>query len=157
MREIEAAVEGRAWMLALAGTLALPDMCAAMESDNGKTTGARYKAWVETWLGGTYETLDSDELWQLRCSMLHQGRSKTRTYERVVFVAPFNGNVFHNNVINDALNLDLPTFCADVIAAVHSWRETMASNPNYVRNSSALMRWHPDGLPPYIVGAPVLL
>lgn len=156
MNEIKAAVDGQAWMLALTGVLSLPDMCAALESENGKTTGQKYKAWVRAWLGDKYTTIDPDDLWQLRCSMLHQGRSKTATYSRIIFVAPNNVFSGHNNILNDALNLDLPTFCQDVLTAVKQWQKSMEGNSHYLINSIGLMRWYPHGLPPYIVGPPVL-
>lgn len=143
-------------MLALTGTLALPDMCAALESDIGTTTGARYKAWVSTWIAPEYADLDADELWRLRCSMIHQGRSETADYERIIFVAPNSGTSFHNNVFDNALNLDLPTFCGDVMDAVRRWETSMQGNANYELNIQSLMRWHPKGLSPYIVGVPVL-
>lgn len=154
--EIEAAVKGNAWVLALSGTLALPDICAALQSPNGETKRSKYENWVRQWLGAAYPELDPAELYQMRCSMLHQGRSGGTSYTRVLFVAPGSGHVFHNNILNDALNLDLPTFCNDVSAAVRLWQSVMVDDENYLRNSSALMRWYPEGLAPYIVGTPVL-
>ncbi|MDQ1181981.1 hypothetical protein [Rhodococcus sp. SORGH_AS_0301] len=153
--EIQAAVRGNAWILALAGALALPDMCAALASSNGETTGAKYKAWWKANLGPTYPNLDADEIYKMRCSMLHQGRSATRSYARVIFIAP-GGPMFHNNVINDAMNLDLPTFCNDVITAVEKWRKDEISNPVVLANAEHLLRWHRGGLSPYIVGIDVL-
>lgn len=44
IKEICAAVDGGAWILALAGMLALPNMCAAIESPNGKTSGPKYRS-----------------------------------------------------------------------------------------------------------------
>ncbi|ANA85427.1 hypothetical protein BOWSER_32 [Gordonia phage Bowser] len=154
--EIRAAVNGNAWILALFGTLAIPDICAALGSPNGKTTGEKYRRWIYHNLRAEYPQLDPAELWQMRCSMLHQGSSKTATYARVIFVAPFQGNVFHNNVINDALNLDLPTFCADVISAGERWYAANQHVDHVAQNLESLVRWHDNGLPPYIVGAPVL-
>lgn len=156
LNEIDAAVKGNAWVLALSGTLALPDICAALQSANGETKRSKYENWVREWLSPAYPELDAAELYQMRCSMLHQGRSAGSSYARVLFVAPVNGNVFHNNILNDALNLDLPTFCSDVSTAVRQWKSSMKDDENFLRNSTSLMRWYPAGLAPYIVGAPVL-
>lgn len=156
IREIKSAVDGEAWMLALTATLALPDICAALQSSDGKTTGKKYKAWVECWLGDKYPTLDADEIYKIRCSLLHQGRTSGVSYSRVIFVAPFNGNVFHNNVLNDALNLDLPTFCKDVLEAVETWRTKTSDNPTVLKNMDSMIQWYPNGLPPYVQGTPVL-
>lgn len=156
MREIRAAIGGGAWVLALFGTIALPDICAALGSLNGQSTGSKYKNWVRGNLSDKYPHLDPEELWQMRCSLLHQGNSSTRSYSRVVFVAPGGGNVFHNNVLNDALNLDLPTFCEDVMSAAESWFEANATNPTVAKNAESLVRWHRGGLSPYVVGLDVL-
>jgi hypothetical protein len=155
LHEIEAAVRGNAWMLALSATLALPDICAALQSPNGETKRSKYENWVQEWLGDKYPDLDASELYQMRCSMLHQGKSQGSSYSRVIFVAP-GSNFFHNNILNDALNLDLPTFCSDVASAVRKWQAAVEGSPDYIRNSVALMRWYPNGLPPYIVGVSVL-
>ena len=161
MNEIRAAVSGRAWILALTGTLALVDACAAVESDTGWATRDKFKPWWTQHLGPKYPQLDADELYQLRNSLLHTGRTVPpqgggNRYSRFIFVAPVNGNVFHNNVINDALNLDLPTFCSDVLTAATRWRKAVESTDAYQRNAEHLIRWYPGGLPPYMVGAPVL-
>lgn len=156
MNEIRAAIQGQAWLLALAGTLALPDMCAALESKDGKTDRHLYKAWVDRWLGDKYSTLESKDLYQMRCSFLHQGKASSKAYERIVFTGVTRDVVMHNNVIDGALNLDLPTFCEDIFAAVHQWQAAMTENTNYQTNIQKLVRWHPAGLAPYIVGIPVL-
>ena len=162
IREIEAAVEGRAWVLALAGTLSLPDICAALQSPNGATTKNKYVAWVKRWLGAEYPNLDPEELYQMRCGMLHQGRTRSskeasgETYSRAMFLGPESSVRMHNSVMGDALVMDLPRFCSDVISAVGRWEASMRDNRNYAINSGSLVRWHPDGLPPYIVGVPIL-
>ena len=156
LNDIETAVASGSWTLALIGTLALPDICAALEHKSGRTDSERYQRWWERNLGPTYPLLDAQELWQLRNSMIHQGRSSGRRYERLVFVRAGSGMVLHNNVFNGALNLDLPTFCADVMNAVQRWRAALAGTDDYERHAEHLLRWHPDGLAPYVVGVPVL-
>lgn len=158
IREIRVAVEGKAWLLALSGVLSLPDMCAAIESVDGRTDGAKYRRWIERWLGEKYPRLNPGELWQLRCSFLHQGRTYARSYERIVFTGLDRRTVFHNNVINNALNLDLPTFCNDMLEAVALWQAAAKDEDaeTYNANLENVVRWYPAGLPPYIVGTPVL-
>ena len=110
--EIRVAVDGGAWTLALAGELALPDICVALESPNGETTARQYKAWWRSNLSDEYPSVDAGEIYKMRCSMLHQRKSKKATYLRVIFVAALpHGGTFNRNIMNDALNLDLPTFC----------------------------------------------
>jgi hypothetical protein len=154
IEEIRGAVGAGAWTLALAGVLALPDICAALESEDGHTTGQQYQLWVDRYLCAEYSMIDARELYKMRCSLLHQGRSSGATYERLVFtVGP--GRV-HKTIMNRALCLDLPTFAGDMIAAVARWRADVSSSAAVKRNEPALIRWYPTGFPPYIVGQPVL-
>ncbi|WP_324644130.1 hypothetical protein [Pseudarthrobacter sp. LT1] len=154
--EIDRAVRAELWMLALAGALALPDICAAVQSPNGKTTGSKYKRWVMDYLLGAYPKLDPDELHQMRCSLLHQGTSSAIKYKRVCFVSPRSGLIIHNSVINDALILDMPMFCRDVIAAVERWRLSVQHTEAYRKNIEHVMRWHRGGVGDYFLGGEVL-
>jgi hypothetical protein len=160
IEDIEFSVQHRRWLLALAGALALPDICAAMQSQNGQTTGSKYKNWVRTHLADTYPRLDPDEMYRMRCSLLHQGTSSTIKYSRIIFLGPDSNLWIHNGLIEhgdqSVLVLDLPTFCSDVIAAVNAWREAVKETANYRRNIDTMMRWRPEGIDPFIVGDRVL-
>jgi len=130
-------------------------MCAAVESENGWSTKEKYLDWFGRYLAPTYPMLSAEECYKLRCSLLHQGRSAGSQYERLIFVAPGVGT-FHNNILNDALNLDLPTFCGDVMSAVRKWREEVKDTPEYQRHAPQVMQWHRGGLSPYFGGVDVL-
>ncbi|MEO8049751.1 MAG: hypothetical protein ABI833_04980 [Acidobacteriota bacterium] len=43
--EVEKALSAGFYHLAIITALGLPDICAALESDDGETSGAKYKAW----------------------------------------------------------------------------------------------------------------
>lgn len=158
--DIQFAVEHERWLLALSGIVALPDICAAVQSQNGETTGSKYKNWVRTYLADKYPRLDPDELYKMRCSLLHQGTSSTFKYSRLIFVAPESIVQIHNGLIENGnesvLILDLPTFCSDVIASVETWRAAVETTANYQRNMDKLMRWRPEGIEPFIAGGRVL-
>ena len=78
-------------------------------------------------------------------------------YSRVLFTIPnAQNNVFHNNVLNDALNLDVTIFCQDVIGAAINWYRVNAKNPHVVANLPSLVRMRPQGLAPYMVGIPLI-
>ena len=62
----------------------------------------------------------------------------------------------HNNVLNDALNLDIQTFCWDVVGSAREWQQTVLGTEPYERNLDRFVRLHPDGLAPYVVGMPVI-
>lgn len=62
----------------------------------------------------------------------------------------------HNNIIGDALNIALITFCHSIIDAVKKWEKEMNNDSNYIKNYKRLMKIHIKGIPPYIVGVPVI-
>ncbi len=158
LQQIAIAVNSGLYFLALAGTLTIPDMCAGLERPNGLTNGPRYRAWFDKWVAPKYQgSMSGGDCYGLRCSLLHQGRAHPHQglYQRVIFVEPGPIGVFHNNVLNNALNLDIPTFCSDMIAGVHAWLPTVQGSPTFQANSQNFFTRHPNGIAPYIVGAPV--
>lgn len=84
------------------------------------------------------------------------GNVSEAKFKRVLSVAPDWGIKIHNTIIDDAIVLDMPTFCVDVVKAVRSWQEAAKDTASYRRDSELLMRWHPNGVSPYVVGPPVL-
>ena len=157
IREIETALGARMWLISLQGTLALVDIAAALQSPDGRTTGAKFKSWFEAHLGETYPLLSSEDMWLLRCGMLHQGRTASKNYDAVIFTLPDGrGNLFHNNIMNQTLQLDLVKFCSDVTAAVETWWATNDHLEPVATNAKDLVRVRQDGMAPYIVGVPIL-
>jgi hypothetical protein len=139
--------------------LGIPDICGAICSDNGEAKGEKYKQWFDKYVGPKYSGfLTGEDCYFFRCSFLHQGSSQhpKSTYSRVIFIEPPARNVFHCNVINDALNLDVRIFCADIISGAESWLKEYEGTEIYERNYSKFMRRYPNGLHPYIVGVPVI-
>jgi hypothetical protein len=157
--EIQKALDAGLHYLAVASALSLPDVCAALESPTGTTSGAQYKAWYDAWLAPLYPNITGDDIYSLRCGVVHQGRfgHPKMQYSRVLFTIPnASRNVFHNNILDDALNLDAPTFCKDIIASVMKWYEAKKTDPAVEVNLPRLLRLHPNGLPPYMVGMPLI-
>ena len=103
--------------------------------------------------------MNGDDCYYFRCSLLHQGSSQHNksNYKRVLFVEPSaTTNIFHNNVINDALNIDVKIFCNDLIGGAEKWLEENENTDLYKKNYDRFMKRYPNGLPPYIVGIPVI-
>jgi hypothetical protein len=160
------AADSRAYYLSLFAALALPDICAAMSSGDGRTNHKRYAAWFDEYVAPKYTvgpkrvpSLSGADCYYYRCSILQQGSSQhpKNTYSRILFVEPgATTNIFHNNVMNDALNLDVRLFCHDVCDGAVSWLATAEESPEYQANFGRFMQRHPNGLPPYIVGLPVI-
>lgn len=160
LRQIEGSAKEGKFYLALFGSLALPSICGALESQDGRDTKSRYAAWFDRWIGPTYDgLLTGEQCYSFRCAMLHQGRAidKGLRYSRVLFVHPSVAHVvMHRNVLNGALNLDVQAFCADMVGGARRWHATVSTSPHFMKNSQSALQTFPEGFPPYIVGVPVI-
>lgn len=153
LREIEHALDAGLFYLALALSLSLPDICAALDSPNGESSGPRYRDWYDTNLAAKYKWFTAADCWSLRCGVLHQGRfgHPNMQYARVFFTLPVPNRIrHHNNIFNDALNLDAITFCRDVVAAVRAWFQANQNSANVQRNLPKLVQFYPAGFAPYV-------
>jgi hypothetical protein len=162
IREIESALQQRFYYLGIATTLTLPDICAALAAPAGSTAGrnqASYEAWYNANLAAKYPTLTASDCYRLRCGVSHQGRfgHPRMQYARALFTVPnAQRNVFHNNIINDALNLDTIIFCSDVIQSIRDWLVANRENATVQANLSHVVQFRPQGLAPYMVGMPLI-
>lgn len=156
--------EGPHYYLALAAALMIPDICGAMEAEDGRSTGARYRAWFDKHVAPKHRTSNTGEpllsgadCYILRCSLLHQGttRHQKSRYSRILFTEP--GPVtLHMNILDDALNIAVREFCQEMAEAASSWLATAKDNASFKHNYGKFLQRYPDGLPPYISGVPVI-
>lgn len=155
LSEIEGALKAGFYYLAIAIALSLPDVCSALESPEGTTSGPQYKAWYDMWLAASYPMVTAIDIYSLRCGIIHQGRfgHDRMQYSRILFTVPNPQRIFcHRNIFNDALNLDACTFCRDIMDSVSRWYAAKQSEPAVQANLPRLLRLHPKGLAPYMVG-----
>jgi len=148
------------YYVALFSALALPDICAALESTNGQASKSKFIAWFDTHVAPRYSGfLDGETCYYFRCSMLHQGSTQHPhgRYSRIIFVEPGNsGMILHNNIVNDALNIDVRIFCEDICTASEKWWNSVSASRQVQANFSRFVRRYPTGLAPYIGGIPVI-
>jgi hypothetical protein len=162
LAQIEAAVNAGAYHLALLGALAIPSICAALESPGGDDTPAKYADWFDVYVGPAYSSgpgsvlFSGDQCYSFRCGMLHQGKAihKGLGYSRVLFLEP-SSSIFHRNIINGALNLDIRIFCADIVRGAKAWLAKVEGTEPYQSNWETSFHRRPSGLKPYVAGAPV--
>ena len=154
--EIELALKNGLYTLALGMTVCIPDICAGLESEDGKTSGAKYKDWYDRYLGDVM-FLNGSDCYYFRCSFLHQGNTihEKSKFDRIIFIAPNDKMSLHNNNLNGVLNIDLEIFCDEVISGAKRWLEDVDSSEVFQSNYKTSFRIHPNGIPPYIVGVPV--
>lgn len=158
LKQIEGSITSGSYLLGLYVSLSLPDICGALESDNGQASGVKYKAWFDKWVAPKYHgLLSGDQCYSYRCGVIHQGRSTHEKlgYSKIVFLEPSDNMTLHSNILNDAYNIDLKIFCNDIVQSVRAWLISVEKNDNFIENNKYLMKRYENGISPYIVGVPV--
>jgi hypothetical protein len=164
--EIEEAVAGKLWLLAVTGSLLVPDVAAALRDQSGQTSRSRYKAWwKDSGLGIAYDGyLSADDAYRYRCSLTHQasGLHPKADSGRVLFMPPSPVTVHKISMgkigprQTNAVALDITAFAADVVGVARGWLRANKSDPIVQRNLEQSVRLHPKGLEPFIIGVPVV-
>jgi hypothetical protein len=160
--QIRAALAVNLYYLSLYVCLTIPDTCGAMSSENGWATQDKYIAWFDQFVGPKYPepiSFTGQDCYAFRCSLLHQGSTQhpSGRYKRIIFVEPGStGNLLHRNLINDAMNLDVPTFCNDILDGADTWFEEAEQTSEYRKNYPQFAQRYPSGFSPYIGGVPVI-
>ncbi|UPO98443.1 hypothetical protein [Cetobacterium somerae] len=125
------------WYAALTVSLLIPDICGNLEFPH-EQVGKRYKQWVEKYLQDKYTSyvgadrkkiifLSAQDCYNLRCSLVHAGSDKVSdkavkdSLSKFHFVIPDERLIIHNNLINDALQLDIGIFCRDMCNSLDEW------------------------------------
>ena len=157
--EIEKALAAGLYHLAIVLAVTLPDVCAALESADGRSNTPRYKAWFESNMATRFSNLTADDCFSLRCGVVHQGRFGLAgsQYDRAVFLLPNpQGGRFRDCIMNDAYFYSADDFCREWLAGVREWVSKKGTDPQVAANSANLIRTHPNGLSPYVKGAAVI-
>lgn len=148
------------YYLSLFAALAIPDICGALDSEDGQASRENYVNWFDKYVAPYYQGLLTGEdcycfrcsLWRQRADIAPRGR-----FSRILFVEPTAvDDTFHCKIIQEALNIDVRVFCQDIIRGVEKWLDEKENTELYKTNLAKFIRRYPDGLPPYIVGVPVI-
>ncbi|MCH8208557.1 MAG: hypothetical protein IIA62_05835 [Nitrospinae bacterium] len=160
LTQVKKGLDENLYLLSLFSALAVPDICGAMSSEDGEANAEKYEVWFDKYVAPKYsDFLSGKDCYFFRCSLLHQGSSQhpRSNYKRVLFVEPSaTTNVFHNNIVNDALNIDVRVFCNDIISGAEKWLGENEETKLFKKNYDKFMKRYPNGLKPYIVGVPVI-
>lgn len=120
---------GRSYWALLHVTVCLPDICAALQSVKGETTGALYKGWCDQYL--IDPKLTGAERWEMRCKVLHQGRASIPPgrYDGFSFAQPaLTGHVDHLGLEGKTLVLDVGKMADEMKAGVEKWIQHLESD-----------------------------
>lgn len=163
IQAVRAAVDQRNSYAALALALTLPDICASLEAADGKTSGRRYAAWWDTFVGPRYRQLlgperiervflSGDDCYALRCAFLHQGldditgQRAQDALDAFRFVQPSDGSEFHRIRADALLNLQVDVFCQEMCRAVEQWLSVASPRAEVGQRLGRLMKIEdPDG------------
>jgi hypothetical protein len=131
---IRKSLEAKNWYSALYLSLTIPDICARLESEDGKTNGQKYAAWFERYMADNYRHaigsdpnphtfLSGNDCYALRCALLHEGASDITTQRCREAVDKFHFTVVgsHCNQFDSILQLDVPTFCNEICDSTEKW------------------------------------
>jgi hypothetical protein len=129
--EMERCRKAAAYWAPLHVAVCLPDICAALQSSNGRATGDRYKKWCNRFASDPL--LTGGERWDMRCKVLHQGRAKVGKrgrYSEYTFSQPAaTGERDHKRIERSTLHLDVGELARETSEAVEKWIEWIEANP----------------------------
>ena len=164
LRQITVALNNGLYFIALQSTLTLPAICAQLDGYKGKDW-AKYQSWYEKNVANKH--LTAAECYDFRCSLLHEGSAvrsanKKGDIRRILFVCP-NPMLRMDNVkfcnmgnADNATCIDIHNFCHDMMNSVKIWNDKVKDSPNYQKNYDKFFKLHMNGIPPYIIGRPVI-
>jgi hypothetical protein len=159
LTQIRGTLNYKLYYPALYVCLTIPDICGALESENGKATPKKYIKWFNSHLGPKYApSFDGENCWNFRCAMLHQGKSVHRrgTYNRVIFTEPeISGISVHNCIFKvsssvEVYCLDIKKFCQDMISGCEIWYNKMKDDNTFKKNYENFIKPYPGGISPFI-------
>ena len=85
IQQVRAAAASNLYFVALLGVLAIPDICGALSSNDGKASGSKYKQWLRD--NVPEQAGDADLIYGLRCSLLHQGQAQLEAARNALVAA----------------------------------------------------------------------
>lgn len=144
LEQIELCLQKKLYYVAIMTSLVIPDIGGAIDSENGEANQKKYVSWFDKYVKPRYTgktNLTGDECYYLRCSMLHQGKTRHKKI-KVVFMrfpqsnAPVNPVPLHNN---QGLLVEPHTFCNNMIYAAYDWLDVVHGNDLFKKNLNNFM------------------
>ena len=119
--EMERCRRGECYWALLHVIVTLPDICAALESDDGRTSGPKYMSWCDRFT--PTDIMNGADWWEVRCLVLHQGRTKTRDGRFYKFIKPTAAARVHQTVwgSRDTIALDVAEMSNEMIKSIRAW------------------------------------
>lgn len=148
------------YYLSLFASLAIPEICGAVDSEDGRASKENYVDWFDKYVGPRcQEFFDGEDCYNFRCSLLHQTASAhpKGKFSRILFVEPTAiDSDLHCRIVEGALVLDVRIFCQEIIKGAEKWLEEKEKTELFQKNMAKFIRRYPEGLPPYVTDMPVI-
>lgn len=111
-------------------TVCLPDICAALQSNDGGAKRAHYRQWCGRWMPNP--KLPPEDRYCMRCKVLHEGSSRgCGQHPGFIFGQPAStGQVDHLNVhATGKITIDVGELAEDTKIGVTKWVDWLRTNP----------------------------
>jgi len=148
LEQIELCLQQRLYYVAIMASLVIPDIGGAIDSNTRieARIRIRYVTWFDKYVKPRYTgnlNLTGDECFYLRCSMLHQGKTKPDNDKTKVSFMDFpqsNSPVNPFSLQNDlGLLIEPRTFCNNMIYAAYNWLEVVHDDDLFKKNMKNFM------------------
>ena len=157
LEQIESNLNAKNYYTALFVTLTIPDICGALASSNGMASGNKYAEWFNDCVAHKHfawgkQWLTGEDCYQIRCAMLHQGRSDRPkiSYSSVRFMIKQPNTAIVGGIIlikdealkdkalkDKTLYIDLLQFCQNIVQSAYDWLEEVENDPLFKKNSES--------------------
>ncbi|MDC0535543.1 hypothetical protein OAO18_07010 [Francisellaceae bacterium] len=142
IKAVKDSLESENYISALYLAITLPDICARLESSDGKTSKAKYIEWFDKYLSKYYIHsvgadhkehifLNGNDMYALRCSVLHEGTLNIKHQKSKKVHEKFFFTVGHPHIrkINSVLQIDIASFCNEICAGAYEWLVVFSKEP----------------------------
>jgi len=119
--EIERCQKGDSYWALLHVVVSLPDICAALESENGWATEEKYVDWCRRYCPSGM--LAAEDYRDIRNLVLHQGRTRTRggRYYKFTKLTARGGRVHRLVYGGDVVVLDVGELAKEMTTGIRAW------------------------------------
>jgi hypothetical protein len=168
IKQIQRGLEANLYLLALYAALPLPDICGAIESLDGLSTGQKYRDWYNRYVFPKYSYLTADECYDFRCRVLHQGQTRAKKansyYSHVAFAEPglqrpklnFGSSGIQGQSGPGPKSIELVDFINAVLFGVITWQLEKKGSEPFDKNMRLCLRRHEEGIAGLLTGVPYI-
>ncbi len=136
-QEIVRCAKAKCYWSVLHLLVVLPDICAALESDDGEAADGRYRNWCKRYFPRD-KTFTPGDRYAIRCALLHQGRTvpSRGQYGSYSFVQPTETGEVPHRIVTDFggghknFTLDVSKMAKETTKAMQRWFRDLERQKN---------------------------